>query len=268
MSSDSGHWYDINGKPHHTIIGANGKRRNTTLADARKNGWLPSVTGIIGVIDKPQLTEWKMEQVAKQCFKQRTSDGWDEEPYVNEMIRRVKEDVGDSADFGTEIHKQIEAYFTEGVAAPEYDIYLDKVKEYLAEHSHEIVFSEKTLVNLKVGYAGTCDLLFIENKNGAPVYADFKTRRTKPGKPCERYESNILQIAAYKMADARVTDSPALGLNVIISSTEPGRVEFQEWTYTEVERAAQAFYHCAKVWQYQKNYRPPTHEENPTTESF
>ena len=38
--------------------------RATTLADARKLGLLPSVTSIIGVLDKPALSNWKMDRAA------------------------------------------------------------------------------------------------------------------------------------------------------------------------------------------------------------
>ena len=33
--SEAGHWYDHNGEPMYTIIGANGKERNTTLRAAK-----------------------------------------------------------------------------------------------------------------------------------------------------------------------------------------------------------------------------------------
>ena len=43
-----GHYYDENGQPNHfqiTQSGKNkGKKRPTTIRDAKKNGWLPSVT--------------------------------------------------------------------------------------------------------------------------------------------------------------------------------------------------------------------------------
>ena len=35
-TSESGHWYTQEGDPMYTVIGANGKERNTTLRDARK----------------------------------------------------------------------------------------------------------------------------------------------------------------------------------------------------------------------------------------
>ena len=34
--SEAGHWYDHEGKPMYTIVGVNGKERNTTLRDAKK----------------------------------------------------------------------------------------------------------------------------------------------------------------------------------------------------------------------------------------
>lgn len=34
--AEAGHWYSKEGEPKYTIIGANGKERNTTLRDAKK----------------------------------------------------------------------------------------------------------------------------------------------------------------------------------------------------------------------------------------
>ena len=56
--SEAGHWYDHDGNPMYTIIGANGKERNTTLRDAKKEGFVPSVTTIIGIAAKPSLENW------------------------------------------------------------------------------------------------------------------------------------------------------------------------------------------------------------------
>jgi hypothetical protein len=59
------HWYSLNGRPCHTVPNKDGDgERNTTLREARKLGLLPSVTSIIGILDKPQLTKWKMREAA------------------------------------------------------------------------------------------------------------------------------------------------------------------------------------------------------------
>ena len=39
FTSESGHWYDQDGEPMYTIIGANGRERNTTLRDAKTLGF-------------------------------------------------------------------------------------------------------------------------------------------------------------------------------------------------------------------------------------
>ena len=46
----------------HSVPSAKGELRPTTLRDARKLGLLPSVTNVLGVINKPELVEWKMTQ--------------------------------------------------------------------------------------------------------------------------------------------------------------------------------------------------------------
>ena len=66
---DSSHWYSLDGKPVHTQPTKDGDgQRATTLRDARKMMLLPSVTSIIGILDKPQLTRWKMREVAKAAI--------------------------------------------------------------------------------------------------------------------------------------------------------------------------------------------------------
>jgi len=57
------HWYETKtGEPRYTVIGANGKERDTTLSDAKKLKLLPSCTTIIGQLDQYWLTQWKIGQ--------------------------------------------------------------------------------------------------------------------------------------------------------------------------------------------------------------
>jgi len=59
---ESTHWYDKEGKPAYTVIGANGKKRATNLRDARKLNLVPSVTTVMNVAAKPALENWKINQ--------------------------------------------------------------------------------------------------------------------------------------------------------------------------------------------------------------
>ena len=68
FTSESGHWYTQEGEPMYTLIGANGKERNTTLRDAKSLGLVPSVTTILGMVAKPALENWKITQAIKSAI--------------------------------------------------------------------------------------------------------------------------------------------------------------------------------------------------------
>ena len=68
FKSESGHWYTKEGEPMYTIVGANGKERNTNLRDAKSLGLVPSVTTVIAMIAKPSLENWKMNQVLNSAI--------------------------------------------------------------------------------------------------------------------------------------------------------------------------------------------------------
>ena len=62
-ASESNHWYTRDGVPRYTVIGKNGKERNTTLRDARTENLVPSVTTVLNVMAKPALIPWLQEPV-------------------------------------------------------------------------------------------------------------------------------------------------------------------------------------------------------------
>ncbi|NDG03303.1 MAG: hypothetical protein EB119_08965, partial [Synechococcaceae bacterium WBB_34_004] len=86
-TDDSGHWYTENGESAHVVIGKNGNERNTTVADARKMGLLPSVTSVLGIMDKPQLTAWKIEQAIMSSLTLPKEDGETLEEYAKRVVK-------------------------------------------------------------------------------------------------------------------------------------------------------------------------------------
>ncbi len=65
------HWYTTEGAAAHTQPtkkGAKNPFRATTIRDAKEQGLLPSITGILSVIDNPALNRWKMGKVAEYCY--------------------------------------------------------------------------------------------------------------------------------------------------------------------------------------------------------
>ncbi len=92
--------------------------------------------------------------------------------------------------------------------------------------------------------------------NGKQGILDFKSRKTKPTYPCEPWETEPMQIAAYCMAKFNSIQYGACGANVYISTTEPGRVEIVTYDDITLDKAWGAFRSALHLWQYLKNYRP------------
>jgi hypothetical protein len=197
--SNTAHWYTADGQPSYTRIAKNGNVRNTTLADAKKEGLLPSVTTIINVLSKPGLDRWKQEQVLLASL---TLPRGENEPEAD-WLKRVTEDSRstgkDAMARGTAMHSVLEAYFTQ-VYLPEYPMYTHRTETALREHFGDQFWNcEKSFAH-PLKYAGKCDLYSEEG-----IVLDFKTKESL--KNAAVYDEHILQLSAYahgfNMPDAR-----------------------------------------------------------------
>jgi hypothetical protein len=113
---------------------------------------------------------------------------------------------------------------------------------------------EKTLVNAGYGFAGTSDLFFTW-PDDAPGILDYKTKRTKPGEKVEAYDEHRLQLAAYAATEyGEDVIGRVRAVNVFVSSTEPGRVE---WVYHgDLTPDWNAFMLLCGLWRHLKGYDP------------
>ena len=152
----SQHWYDKDGKACFEVPKAKGGgMRATTLADARKLGLYPSVTTIMGVMSKPQLDDWKLQQVAERAYANPPQAGEEPSSYARRTIDGAFEQVSDAADLGTAIHAALEAHF-QGFPVPEgMDVYVNPVVAALDKAGIRLMQHELRLVNAAGGYAGT-----------------------------------------------------------------------------------------------------------------
>src|SRR5690554_4631845 len=62
VPESSARWYTVDGKPAPKVTMENGRERTPTIREAREYGYLPSVTSILNVINKPGLTAWRINQ--------------------------------------------------------------------------------------------------------------------------------------------------------------------------------------------------------------
>lgn len=252
----SAHWYTRDGLPMHTVVKADGVgERATTLRDARKLELLPSVTGILQVMAKPSLEDWKMQQVALAALRTVKQESESVEYWVRRVIDASQEQVEVAADLGSEIHAALEAATAgEPWDIERYGVYVRPVLGFIGTEGILVNAREKCLVNPEHGFAGTTDVLFTRAE-GCLGILDYKTKKTKPGEKVEAYDEHRLQLAAYaatEYGEARIGEVTAF--NVFVSSTEPGRVEIVR--HGDLTRDWQAFKLMASVWRYSKNYDP------------
>jgi hypothetical protein len=157
QTDQAGHWYTAEGESAHVVIGKNGKERNTTVTDARQMGLYPSVTSVLGIMDKPQLTSWKIEQAIMSSLTLPKEEGETLEEYARRVVKDSKESTTKAAEHGTKMHTEMEnillgrACSTDEVLKP----YIETFKKWADANVEKTYWCEKGLVG--AGYAGRCD---------------------------------------------------------------------------------------------------------------
>lgn len=176
-----------------------------------KGYFVPGVTSILSIIDKPALLPWAAglaskyvqenlpenatkEQIAEVCEKAKTE--W----------RSVRDGAGD---IGTQVHKFAENIFHgKPQALPENPFVLNGIKAlqtWIAENDVQIIEIEKVVFSKSCFVAGTMDLLAAVNgklsqvdfKTGSGIYPDHKFqtgiyKRAWEEENGEKIEQNII----------------------------------------------------------------------------
>jgi len=271
---ESGHWYQRDGTPSHFRPKKTGAgNRPTTLADARKEGLIPSVSGYLKLLSAPQLEDWKLNQVVAACYRNPPVADLTLEEYQRDMKALAFESVTAAADVGSLVHAAIEAEYKDEEWDPGQNVTMPSgIKAMLGDMVYpaidlikslglEVVESEFSVVNPEYGYAGTTDIAFKCSDGDRHGILDFKTKATKHGKEVEAYEQHAMQIAAYCAAYwGKGCDYPigehAVGYNVFISTTEVGRVCHVKYEAEELIEAWDSFKCLLPLWRRRNKYDP------------
>lgn len=249
------HWYDREGNAAHRQPLARGDGdRVTTIRDAVRLGLVPSVTNVLGILDKPGLAKWKVDQVLRAADSNRRQEAEGLEYWMRRVQDAAFQQVEDAADLGTRIHAALDTAFDGRAVEPELQPYVLPVLEWASERGIRSVARERRIVSLAEGFAGTADFLFEWGQGGIGIL-DFKTKKTKPGERVDSYLEHKAQLSAYAggfWGADRLDD--VLAANVFISSTEPGRIEIVK--HTAVRESYELFLHLCAVWRVIKGYDP------------
>ncbi len=249
-AAESGHWYTRTGAPAYEVPKKDGVMRPATLADARKNGWVPGVSGILRCAATPALEAWKADQLmmAALTLPRREKAGETEA----EWIARVRQDSLEqglaAAARGTEIHALIEEFLGQPAAKQMPDV-VAEVGWALDNKFGWCEWQTEVTLSSELGYGGKADALSLGKED---ILLDFKSKDPWPeGKPPIGYDEQAMQLAAYRYGLGRFE---ATCVNVFVSRVEPWQVHIHVWEEDELQRAFEMFKHLLGFWQSQKRY--------------
>ena len=253
FSPDSAHWYRRNGVPMHSVPSLKGEPRPTTLRDARKLDLVPSVTNILGVIAKPELTAWLQEQAVLAALTLPRIEGESEDVFAKRVVTDSLTTRDGAADFGTAFHHGAERVAQTLEVDPQDPAasWLRYYRDWYQAKAGVLRWTEKVLVHQNLGFAGTADLL-IEHAEHGLTLVDLKTQGVKPGAKPSPYKSWCYQLAAYR----RALGQPVRCMNLIVNSRECSPPVEHLWSEDEMEKGWFAFEAAHRLWTIEKNYDP------------
>lgn len=248
--SGAGHWYDAEGNPAYTIIGKNGKERNTTLRDARTLNLYPSVTTIISVAARPGLERWKQEQLLLASLTLPRYDGETETDWIARVVQDGRSVGKEAAKRGTDIHNVLESYFSLDFL-PEWPSYVHHVQEELDKlFGAQLWVPEKSFAETTMRFGGKVDLYCKEDivKGFPGIVVDFKTT-TKPLDKLDVVSDHEMQLAAYRQGLGLYEGRCA----ICYINSETNGVKVIEIDNETLEKAWKSFTHLLSYYQIQNN---------------
>jgi len=242
--TEAGHWYTPEGEPMYTLIGANGKERNTTLRDAKSLGLVPSVTTILGMVAKPALENWKITQALQSALILERKENESNESFINRCKYDSKEIGKKAAERGTIIHAEIEKGFLGQEKSKPYKI----IKKWLDKNFPKEEWIAEDSFCANEGYGGKIDLY---SKSG--IFIDFKTKDNLEGKDANKlvYDEHGMQLSAYAQG-CNIDDPERVSIFVDRKNTET--ILFHIWDKESHEKHKEMFNSILRYWQLVKNY--------------
>ena len=237
-ASESGHWYDRNGEPQYTIIGANKKERPTTLRDARKLDLVPSVTTIIRMAAAPGLERWKAEQVLMAALTLPRVKQEPESTWIKKVWDDSKMQARLAAERGTAIHAAIEKAHRHEAFEPELTPFVAATLDTVEARFPGVSWSSEKSFAHPSGYGGKIDL------HSKDIVGDYKT---KDGdlESVKVYDEHFMQIAAYAHG---LGMSKAVGFIVFVSRQLPARARLIEFDSQDLRRGWLMFSSLLEFW--------------------
>ena len=223
---------------------------NRHYVHPKTNEQVPSVTTILGVVNKPALPRWAAKMTAEYAVSSKNS--WanlDDRAAVELLKGSPWRSMNDAAEKGTSIHAIAEKLLRGeqiDFIQPGTEHACQSVAEFIQALQPKPVAIEATVWSHKHKYAGTLDLIatidnelwLIDWKSSKGVYADF-----------------ALQLAAYAMADEIIyPDGSSMPMPEINNAAIAHVPKEENWAFVPLnigEPARQAFLHALGLFEWQ-----------------
>lgn len=246
-ASESQHWYTRDGVPRYTVIGKNGKERNTTLRDARTESLVPSVTTVLNVAAKPALTAWLMNQVLMAALTLPKLTNESDDDYCKRVMQDSKEQGKAAANEGTDIHAAIQGYY-DGQVVRAHEQSVQGCVDRLQGHFGNKPWIAERSFGHELGFGGKCDLF---TNVGDGIVVDVKSKEFSDPSKVDAYDEHLMQLAAYRVG---LGVPKARCANVFVSRSVPGLAVVKEWDAADIERGWLMFCNLLSFWTLKHKY--------------
>lgn len=212
------------------------------------------VSSIVGIIDKPKLIFWAVNQCIDNLKAMWEAGKSYDEIEINNILETSKnihtEKKNVSLTIGTFVHQWIEKYINYKLGknkAPKVPInkeIVNSIKAFLKwekENKVKWLESERKLYSVEYEYAGTLDAEAMVNDELSII--DFKTSN-------EIYDENLLQVSAYLHAREEETKQDYKNI-YIVRIGKNGELETKKIKDKELKDCFKAFLGCLEVYKWQ-----------------
>ena len=249
LVSESGHWYTLEGKPLYTLVGKNGKERNTNLRDARKLNLVPSVTTILDVAAKPGLVNWQINQGINAALTLPREKDETDEQFLYRVRQDSKEQAEKAAEQGTIIHADINMGFAGKKESKTYSA-VHKIINGMFPNQEWL--SEQSYTSKEEGFGGAIDL-----HSKTSIVIDFKTKDNLKGVEAKSlvFDNHGMQLSAYAML-LKINTENLTRVSIFIDRKNPEVIVSYVWDKNSHERHLQMFNALLTYWKCLKKYDP------------
>jgi hypothetical protein len=227
------------------------KGRGRHYRDPATGELYPSVTNILGVIDKPAIAWWQTKGALAAAYDDRAafSRMIDRDTAVKAYQSAAFKQRDKAADLGSHIHAVCDALSSDAPLPEVGDAagpYVDQFVAWVSENDVKVLHSERTVISTEHRYGGTFDLLVW--LDGLLWLVDIKTGKAV-------YPEAALQLAA--LAHAGTLCDPGGGVETFMLPERAGVLHLQADGHELVEAdigaaTFEAFLGARALWEFVK----------------